>query len=342
MVSLVSVVLPVYNGEKFLAEAVESILKQTYAEFELLAIDDGSTDRSSEILNGFQYSDSRVQIIKQPRNMGLIAALNTGCQRAKGEFIARMDADDICLPERFERQVAYLKANPQVGVVGSNLLNIDEYGVVGHVSHLPTSSGYLSWRMIFGSYLAHPSVMVRRDLLEALGYYRPEAHRFEDYDLWMRILARTQVANLPEALLKYRTHRQSSMVSARGPVEERSIELVQKNVQSRLNKQVSYEAAAALRAIDNHDGIIPRNASTVYETARSIHELYRHHVQTVILTQPDISNIRRDIAMKKYFLALYSFKFIPLYAVYMVISGFVFAPESLIDAVVKLIKKIAK
>jgi len=202
----VSVVMSAYNAERYVRAAVGSILSQTFSDFELVVIDDGSRDGTGEILAG--YGDPRIRVIRQV-NRGLIASLNLGIELARGEFIARMDADDVAYPRRLERQVAFLDANPDVGMVGTAYDEIDERGsVIGHRCH-PTEHEALRRALIRYNPFFHSSVMIRRSVLEAVGPY-DETRSFlvEDYDLWFRVARVTRVANLPETLMqrRYGTH----------------------------------------------------------------------------------------------------------------------------------------
>jgi len=203
----VTVLLPVHNGERHLGLAVESILMQTFTDFELLIIDDGSTDKSLEILRGFR--DPRLIIVRSESKQGLVAALNKGVFRARGQYIARMDADDISLPERLSRQVEILDNNPEIGVCGCWWRTIDEGGKVLSEQRLPTGSDECkSWFFLFGEQpLGHPCSMYRTRLVSDMGGYEREFRHAEDFRLWSK-LARNSVAmaNVPEFLFLYRRH----------------------------------------------------------------------------------------------------------------------------------------
>ncbi len=201
----VSVILPVYNGEPFLLEAVDSILKQSFGDFELLAIDDGSLDASGEILERMAQADDRVTVLHQA-NAGVVAALNRGLGLARGEFIARMDADDLAHPERFARQVAFLDANTDVAAVGNAVTLIDEDGKRIRDVDYPGSPEAVAAFLETGSALAHPAVMMRCETVRSLGGYRAAYRHAEDFDLWLRMAERHRLANLPERLLLYRQH----------------------------------------------------------------------------------------------------------------------------------------
>ena len=201
----VSVVLPVYNGEPFLADALESILAQSFRDFELIAIDDGSRDASGEILDRLAARDDRVRVVHQT-NAGIVAALNRGLALARGELIARMDADDLAHPERFARQVVFLDAHAEIAVVGCAVTLIDRVGNRIRDVEYPLASEAVAAFLACGSPLAHPAVMMRRAAVLAAGGYREAYLHAEDYDLWLRMAERYRIANLPDRLLRYRQH----------------------------------------------------------------------------------------------------------------------------------------
>jgi glycosyltransferase involved in cell wall biosynthesis len=200
----VTVLLPVHNGEPYLAAAVQSVLGQSFADFELLIIDDGSTDRSCEIVRSF--ADPRIRLLRNAANQRLIATLNRGLEEARGEYVARMDADDISLPARLAAQVAFLDRNPGVGVLGSAVQLIDAQGTPGAVVRFPATHNLIRWALCFLSPIAHPAAMMRKAVVARLGGYRAQALHCEDYDLWWRASAVTQLANLDDVLLRLRKH----------------------------------------------------------------------------------------------------------------------------------------
>jgi glycosyltransferase involved in cell wall biosynthesis len=227
----VSGVMAVYNAERYLEQAVRSILDQTYGDFELIIIDDGSTDGSPAMLKSFADGDRRLNVYRQP-NSGLITSLNKACGLARGTYVARMDADDISLPRRFEKQVQHLDARKEIGVLGTWIQDIGADGQPGPIWPLPTSPATIPWFLMFGNCLAHPSVMMRRELIQSLAY-RTEAIHVEDYDLWIRASSMTGVANIPEVLLKYRILNQS--VSSRHlAVQETQAAALQRGLRQQL------------------------------------------------------------------------------------------------------------
>jgi glycosyltransferase involved in cell wall biosynthesis len=208
----VSVMMPVYNTERYLAEAVESILAQTFADFELIVIDDGSTDGSGAILERYAARDGRIRPTRRP-GRGTTPTRNEILAQARGEFCAVMDSDDVALPGRLERQVAYLRAHPECVAVGSRVLLIDPDGaplrtMVRHMTHEEIDAVHMGGAT--GSAICHPTTMLRRAALEAVGGYRDEYDLAEDYDLYLRLAEVGRLANLPEVLLKYRRHPQAA------------------------------------------------------------------------------------------------------------------------------------
>ena len=199
----VSVVMPVRNGGAYLRLAVDSVLAQTCADFELLIIDDRSTDGAIEGLAAL--GDPRVRVLAN-QGAGLVAALNTGLAAARSPLIARLDADDIAMPERFARQVAHLDANPDVAVLGSSVILIDAAGIEGLTVAYPTSPANIRALPPHVHFMAHPTVMMRADVVRAVGGYRALFAAAEDADLWLRIGDRHDLANLAEPLVKYRAH----------------------------------------------------------------------------------------------------------------------------------------
>lgn len=201
----VSVILPVFNGARFLQECVDSILNQTFSDFELICIDDGSTDETMQILAS--YDDDRIKIITQ-KNSGIVAALNNGLEIAQGHYIARMDADDICMPNRFSAQVDFLDTHSDVAVVGSFVTVINAQGKSVDKWHIPVTPRWVRKRLWLFPPVYHPTVMVRANVIKSVGGY-PDVKHVEDYALWIR-LSRTQaMANIPQRLLQYRIHDQN-------------------------------------------------------------------------------------------------------------------------------------
>jgi hypothetical protein len=208
----VSVLMSVYNGEQFLAEAMESVLTQTLGDFELIVIDDGSTDGSSEILERYRADDSRVVIHTQP-NQGRAAALNTGIALSRAPLIARLDADDIAMPDRLGLQHRFLAEHTDLAVVGGAVVFIDDAGrAFADVTYPPTDAAIrasLAERM---TPFVHSAVMVRKEALERVGGYRSVFINADDIDLWLRTAEHYRLANLTETVVRYRVHRSQATV----------------------------------------------------------------------------------------------------------------------------------
>jgi len=205
----VSVLMPVYNAEPYLAEAIESILGQTFADFEFLIVNDGSTDRSGAILERYAAHDPRIRASTRP-NTGYTVALNELLGQASGGMVARMDADDVALPQRLERQVAYLGSHPEVVCVGTAVHFIDSAGRFLRDGHPGMDHEAIEQRALEGDCpLNHPSVMMRRAAVLAVGGYHPEFEPAEDLDLWLRLGEVGRLTSLPDVLMKYRQHPRS-------------------------------------------------------------------------------------------------------------------------------------
>ena len=210
-IPLVSVILPTYNAAAYLGKAIESILAQSYRHFELIIINDGSSDNTTALLA--KYSDPRILVINQP-NLGLPKALNAGIQVAKGKYLARQDADDVSLSERLAQQVAFMEKNPSCALLGSwtNIMNTKDDGLGGFSSKSsgrqhqhPTANGALQVLLLINNQFVHSSAMIRTACLKAIGLYSENPEHFppEDYDLWLRIAQQYSIANLPQVLLEY-------------------------------------------------------------------------------------------------------------------------------------------
>lgn len=201
--------MPVYNAEKYLAEAVESVLSQTFADYEFIIVDDGSTDGSLAVLKEYAAQDLRIRIISRP-NTGYVVALNEMLALARGEFIARMDADDSCFPDRFEHQVAFLRAHENVNCVGGAFLIIDDLGRPLTTFHGPTDNATIQDLALSGhTPLCHPTIMMRRGAVVSVGGYRTHMEPAEDIDLYLRLGEFGELASLERAVLKYREHASS-------------------------------------------------------------------------------------------------------------------------------------
>jgi glycosyltransferase involved in cell wall biosynthesis len=254
---LISVIMPVYNAGLYLRTAIESILNQTFSDFEFFIIDDASTDNSVEIIQ--TYSDKRIKLIVKPVNSGHTKSLNYALQITKGKYIARMDADDFSYPHRFERQILFLESNPNIILCGTWFKMIPMNEVIKH----PQDNDDIKLLMLDHNAVAHPSVMLRREfLVEHQLQYDSLMEPAEDYDLWVRIISIGEIANLPEVLLDYRIH--SSQISS---------------IQS--DKQIKRTAIIQTKLLQNLIPGLTLEANLFNDT--SVFELETDHIQTTTL-----------------------------------------------------------
>ncbi len=195
----ISVILPVYNCQEYIFEAVKSILNQTFSDFEFIIIDDCSTDTTLQVIKNF--NDARIIIIEKPVNTGYTDSLNYAISIAKGQYIARMDGDDISFPTRFEKQVAFLEANDDVILCGSGIQIIGTEVKLNH----PTNHDEILVKLCFGNSFYHPTIMARKNIMLSNNYDK-KFEPAEDYDLWTRLAFVGKLANIPEVLLNYREH----------------------------------------------------------------------------------------------------------------------------------------
>jgi glycosyltransferase involved in cell wall biosynthesis len=215
---IVSVLMPVYNAQRYLAEAVESILQQSFTDFEFLIVNDGSTDRSLKILQRYAAQDARIRLISRP-NTGYVKALNEMLAVAQGDLIARMDADDVAMPDRLARQVEFLQQHPDVVCVGGAQDWIDEAGrFLLHHPEAEQDDEIQQLALSGQTPINHPSALIRRWAMQQVGGYDESMHPAEDLDLWLKLGEIGKLANLKDTVLRYRQHDQS--VSERLQVEQ--------------------------------------------------------------------------------------------------------------------------
>jgi glycosyltransferase involved in cell wall biosynthesis len=283
----VTVLMPVYNGEKYIAEAIDSVLEQTYTDYEFLIVDDGSTDTTAEIISFF--NDPRISLIHHPVNMGIAVALNTGLFSARGKYIARFDADDICLPERLAVQFNFLAANDDYMVIGSNAEYIDESGehlfsfiCIGHTDE------EIKKRMALQCPFIHSSVMFKKEAVLLVGGYSIHAHNFEDYFLWTQLKGFGKFNNISHTLIKVRFNPSSvtidekcrgkvfrkikSEIILRGTITKEEGEILCKIIKSqdvhKIKESSYYSLCGKKYLINNHQ---PRKARSSLSKAISIH-----------------------------------------------------------------------
>ena len=199
--------MPVYNGEKYLAEAIDSILGQTFADFEFIIVDDGSQDGSAAIIRDYSKRDERIRLVQHEHNLGLTSARNSGIAASCGEYIAAMDHDDISRPQRIEKQVDFLKSHPDIGLVGTGYTSRFMDSSTFQPREMPVQHAFilLHWSLGLSS-VSGPTIMARRNTLTAVGGYDESIRASDDKELFSRLFGKTRFANLPDALYLHRRY----------------------------------------------------------------------------------------------------------------------------------------
>ncbi|MEC4817072.1 MAG: glycosyltransferase [Scytonema sp. PMC 1069.18] len=244
----ISVLMSVYNGSRYLQKSIETILNQTFANFEFIIIDDCSTDSSWEIINDYANKDQRIKLFKNEENLGLTKSLKKGFKLAQGEYIARQDADDISLQKRFEKQVSLLDTHPKVILVSCNIEVINAEGKKVAEHQQACDSQWIPWYLMFYNHVAgHSQVMFRRKPVEDIGGYSETRPYSQDYELWCRLIKVGDIFILPEVLQKQRLHNKS--ISAEKSTQQRTLSLNQSkhNIEHLIDKELSLEEVANLR-----------------------------------------------------------------------------------------------
>ena len=248
--------MSVYNGHKYLGETIDSILNQTHADFEFILIDDGSNDGALEIMKTKQAEDQRITVLQNEKNIGLAASLNRGIGIAKGKYIARMDADDICLPNRFQKQVNYLETHLEIWILGCGIYHIDDNGNTIKEVVYSDDPQKLRWNMIFGNegVVAHPCVMMVPDKIKKYGAYKI-TQASQDLELFSRFFnfMPLPITNLQEPLVKCRWHENSFSVKHAQLQRKVSNEIRLNTLNKAFNKKYSLQAVEAFRLLNYHD-----------------------------------------------------------------------------------------
>jgi len=320
--------MPVYNGDRFIGEAMDSVLNQTLTDFELIVVDDGSKDRTPEILETYADRDARVRVHTVSPNAGAIAARNTGTQLSRAEFIAVMDADDISLPTRLEKQAAYLEEHPFVGVVGTNVKLLDGGQSPKPIRTYPSQPALAAWSMAFFNSVAHPTVMIRREVLQKTNGYDPVCKGgSEDYDLFSRASSFTGVSNVPEVLLLYRKW-EGNMTRTAWEAQEADANRIAGNVAARwLGERLPEALVGQLRglATDRY----PKTAADLKSVGDAVARLHDAFVRQTALTSEDKRLVARDAGVKLWLLAALAAKRSPVLAASLGRTALSISPASL-------------
>ncbi len=262
---MISVVMPVHNGEKYLQEAIDSILNQTFTDFEFIILNDGSTDKTEEII--LSYDDPRIVYVKNEENLQIVKTLNKGIALAKGKYIARMDADDISMPERLEKQVRYMEEHLEVDVCGSFLDTMGE-GVKRYWNY-PYTPASIKIALMFYSPLAHPSVIVRKCFFDNARYASAYL-KAEDYYLWAVNSKEYEYANIPEVLLHYRLHA-SQTARVAGDIQLELSNKIRRNLLEDFGVELSD------KEFDTHINISRYLYVDMYDAEKWLYKLYQQN-----------------------------------------------------------------
>lgn len=236
--AMVSIITSAQNEEKYLEATIINVLRQTMDRWEWVIVDDGSTDGTWGILSHWAEKDKRLSPLRNDRKDGLSRSLNKAIEVSRGRYIARMDADDLCRPDRLARQSLFLDLNPQVGVVGSFNHVVDEKGRVLETWRFQQTPEEIYYTLHFQNCLCHSSVMLRRDLLEEIGAYREDLTAAQDYDLWLRASRKTALYKIPEALVSWRLRREGVSVARQEEQSRAAKEIALSNLSRLLGEEV--------------------------------------------------------------------------------------------------------
>ncbi|MBN1966010.1 MAG: glycosyltransferase [Anaerolineae bacterium] len=298
----VSIIMPVYNGERYLARAVDSMLAQTFTEFEFIILDDCSTDATPDILA--RYDDPRIRVFRNEENLRITRTLNKGFDLATGEYIARMDSDDFSFPERLQTQVEYLDSHPEVGLLGTRVYLVDdddrplENGLPS--PRHPGTAGYTQWSLLWATTIWHPTAIIRRQvLLEHDLRYDPAFEPAEDYDLWARINRHCTVIRLAEPLLYYRMNTGGISCTR---VQEQAVkhaQIMQREIGALLGEPVALPLIMTLAEVvrnalrDNPDGTLD-----LMPAAALLSRIRARFTAGVVLTPTERRSIRQEVAQR--------------------------------------------
>lgn len=288
----VSVVMAAYNVALYIEQAVTSILQQTYTDFELIVIDDGSTDGTWEVLERLASQDARIRLARNLENMGISHTRNRLTEMARGDLIAVMDSDDWCLLDRLEKQVTYLDQYPEVGVVGGQILYYWEKDGKYSPSYplFALTPGHAAWTLHFSRPVLHPTVMMRRSLLVDIEGYRPEFDVAHDCDLWQRLSHHTKFANLPDIVVYYRRHESNITRRRRNQGYEQAASIAQRSIEATLGTHVPLEDMMCLMRMYDAE---PRQIGGL---SRRMCQLVRRFGQTTPVTPDEWRLVKHDAA----------------------------------------------
>ncbi len=288
--------MPVYNGLPYLSASIDSVLKQTFTDFELIIIDDGSSDESGSILDSIK--DPRVRFFSQA-NRGLAATLNRGITLSKGQFIARQDQDDISFPQRLQSQLAFLTSHSNIGMVGTAAEIWVGNAPSGRVLRHSTSDPALKFNLLFDNYFVHSSILIRKSVLDSIGGYSEDRSRQppEDYELWSRVMRRFQIANLHDVLIAYREVSTSMSRIGKNPFKPNLIKISNENLSWAVGPSISSSEILALSCLmnDNYDQM-PRRTS--FFALRKIIQIAAQNIENLSNSPGALIKLKRSRVRK--------------------------------------------
>lgn len=329
--------MPVYNGERFLAQAVESILGQTHSRLELIVVDDASFDDTPAILERYRRQDARVLVVTNASNLGSTASRNIGCRASRGELIAVMDHDDVALPHRLKRQLQFLDATPDVSAVGAWVQCIDERGHAGRAYHYRTDPALLAWSMLFFSPIAHPTLMFRRESVDIAAVYREKYRLVEDYDLVFGLSCRGRVANVPEILVRYRTWPGNA---SKNPAMAQGAAMVLRDRLAEMGINVQPCDASNLLglAIDDY----PATEPELRFLADVLAEAHLHVQRRPHFTHDELRAVSADYALRLWQLAALSVRVSPVLSSALALQASLVHPTAIFPFVTKVFSRVTR
>ena len=329
---LITVLMPVYNAERYLHEAISSILEQTFTDFELMIINDGSTDSTMDIINTF--SDSRISVVQNNGNQGIVYTLNRGIALANGTYIARMDSDDVALPQRLEKQFVFMEKYPNIGLLGTNTLSINEEGKIMNEGKALYSlddryrSPYIMrWNLLWGAGISHPTAFIRKEILSNYDLYYDATYEYgEDFELWTRIVPHVEITYLPEVLLYYRINPNGISCSKSEKQDFLVFQITKREISILDMTLADHDQLYALHRLKFRGEVIPdinfvksayllvkiyRAFTKRYQPIRSKKSLYKGFILFPILQLAGFA--RKDNVLISFYLISYYFALQPLY-----------------------------
>jgi len=312
----VTVLMSVYNGEQYLPQSIESILNQTYDNYEFIIIDDASTDKSYSILEKYASLHSQIVLIKNEKNLGLTKSLNLGIKMSRGKYIARQDHDDISHPDRLEKEVSYLDQNRDVMLVTGNLELIDSLGMfIKHTKRFMEQK-LIAWYLLFYNVIGgHSLVMFRKENVVSLGGYN-EAFPFgQDYQLWLRLVESGKLVILPDVLLQWRQHDKSISAKKESEQETLGLRCTQNSISQLIGEDIIRARAIELRDFWLHNLSTDIKVRALHKYLKRIYKAYLKKHSTDVPTHPRLATVLRHLIGKQFISCekSLSFKISPLF-----------------------------